>query len=272
MLSVDEFYGRYFSDTTTDKGYLYAHYPRFIETKRRFELSTVAGAARPLRVLDVGAHWLHQSILWRLDGHSVVACDTPSTLRHESVIRLAERNDIRTISYERMDSGSTLAALEDNSFDVVLFCEILEHLTFNPIPFWREVYRVMAPNARIVCTTPNYYWSRGRAWDLPRLTGLMGGGLPVRELLHTPTYGPHWKEFSLKEVVLYFSSLSRDFSIARAEHVPDPRGPWGVDDKRWRSRLARFVENRYPVFHWGLHVEALLREKRAGIEITPAWG
>ena len=267
MLQLQEFESQYFADSPTDLGYLHAHFSRFLETKRIFDVTT--DPARPKRVLDIGAHWLHQSLLWRHGGHSVVAADLPATLALPHVQALADRNDVSLVVYDRLDTGDALTSVPDSSVDVVLFCEILEHITFNPMPLWSEVYRVLAPKGRIVVTTPNYYWIRGRAWDANRLTGRLGGGLPVSEILHVPTYGPHWKEYSMREVIEYFKTISPDFSIAKAEYVPDPRV--GDRPRKLSDKIIGYVESVHRIFYWGLHVEIELTSKQFGIAVTPHW-
>jgi SAM-dependent methyltransferase len=42
-----------------------------------------------------------------------------------------------------------------NSFDVVLFCEIIEHLLMNPLAALRQIHRVLKPEGRLILTTPN---------------------------------------------------------------------------------------------------------------------
>lgn len=44
---------------------------------------------------------------------------------------------------------------EDDSFDVVLFCEMLEHMLMNPVATLREIHRVLRPGGVLVLTTPN---------------------------------------------------------------------------------------------------------------------
>jgi 2-polyprenyl-3-methyl-5-hydroxy-6-metoxy-1,4-benzoquinol methylase len=265
-MSIEDFERNFFQEFETDRGYLRAHYPRFLDTYHRFrEHKTESG----LRVLDVGAHWLHQSLIWRRDGHNVIAADVPATLALPNVINLAARNDISLIAYDRLDTGNALDSVVSDSIDVVLFTEILEHITFNPVAFWAEIHRVMSPKGRIVVTTPNYYWARGRAWNIGRMLGRQGGGLTVGEILRTPTYGPHWKEYALREIVEYFTALSRDFTVARAEYVPDPRGL--PVPKTILARTSNFIESAHRVFSWGLHVEVELCEKTRGIEIKPSW-
>jgi SAM-dependent methyltransferase len=43
----------------------------------------------------------------------------------------------------------------DETFDVVLFCEILEHLTTDPLSAIKQIHRVLKPGGRLILTTPN---------------------------------------------------------------------------------------------------------------------
>jgi len=45
----------------------------------------------------VGAHWLHQSLFYALDGHNVVAADFPATLELENVKKRAADSHIALI-------------------------------------------------------------------------------------------------------------------------------------------------------------------------------
>lgn len=44
---------------------------------------------------------------------------------------------------------------DDGAFDVVLFCEILEHLQLDPVRVILEIKRVLKPGGRLILTTPN---------------------------------------------------------------------------------------------------------------------
>ena len=264
-MSVDEFVHRHFSDYPTDLGYLHAHYARF---KRTLELADSKSKPSGI-VLDVGAHWLHQALMWKDNGYKVIAADLPATLSLSHVQALARENDIGLVIYDKLESERVFHDIPDNSIDIVLFSEIIEHITFNPVLMWQEVYRVMAPGSKVVVTTPNYYWARGRAWDLTRLSRRLGGGISVDEILQIPTYGPHWKEYSLRELIRYFNVLSDDFVITKGEYVMDPRGlpiPSSLG-----GRIARMLETAHRVFRWGLHVEATLNKKESGIKVNPSW-
>ncbi len=268
MSDCSAFASKYFPTGQTDLGYLHAHYARFLLTKRMFD-EQPHPKMRGKRMLDIGAHWLHQAMLWREDGYEVTAADLGLTLDLPWVQQQALDNRVTLVTYERLDSGSALASVPDASIDVVLFCEILEHITFNPMSLWAEVYRVLAPGGRIVVTTPNFYWLRGRFWDLKRLLGRRGSGLPVQEILRTPTYGHHWKEFALRECIEYFDSLSKDLRTVRAEYASDPRAIH--NNATFAERWERKLEVSVRFLRWGLHIEVEKIGSGAGMAITPSW-
>lgn len=241
----------------TDKDYLRAHFARFVGTFEKF--SQGWNRDGDAVVMDIGAHWLHQSLLFAKNGFSVIAADFPATMDQPVVRSLSERFDINLLSYNEIHSGEAFAQVPDNSVDILLFTEILEHITFNPVEFWREVYRFLKPGSRIVLTTPNYYSAKGRAWGLKRYLSGFGGGISNEEILQTFTFGHHWKEFSLKEICHYFCYLSGDFHIARA---------CLVDDKMREVRgLRRYKRWFLPQ----IYCEIDLMQKLKGIEVSPGW-
>lgn len=249
----------------TDVGYLHRHWPRFRNTKEIFErgVDTVAGK----RVLDVGAHWLHQAMLFALDGYQVTAVDFPETIQAPSVESLARAHDIRLVSCADLAHPVALSHLLDGSFDVIIFGEILEHIAFNPVALWRELYRLLAEGGRIVVTTPNCYAAtRRRLRELRYWIG-GGAGITVDEILTTPSHGHHWKEYSRREVERYFKLLSPDFVIHRSIYVEDESSP----DASPGQRLSATIRRSIPVLRSRLHVEVSLPAKRGGVVVEQHW-
>src|SRR5690606_41501617 len=78
-------------------------------------------------------------------GHSL----SPYTTLFRSVQRLAGAEGIRLVPNADLERAPGLRQLEDDSFDVILFTEIIEHITFNPVEFWRQVYRVDRKSTRL---------------------------------------------------------------------------------------------------------------------------
>ncbi|WP_266181449.1 class I SAM-dependent methyltransferase [Dyella humicola] len=242
--------------------YLADHYQRFATTLDEFKSTWNDGS----RVLDIGAHWLHQAVMWRLAGFDVTAVDMPSTFNAESVKNIAHAMTIPLLPCADLERAEELAAIPDNSVDIVLFTEILEHITFNPINLWRQVHRILAPRGRIVVTTPNYYSWKGRAWQLARYVTGKGGGISVEEILKTHTYGHHWREYSRREVLRYFQVLSPDFVPVKARLMPS----YMRSAVRWKN-VTQWTLDLLPLLRPNLHVEIAMPTKTNGIVVSASW-
>lgn len=240
-----------FGDTHSDYGRV--HFDRFVGTKKLADASRLGRR----HVLDIGAHWLHQALLYATDGDEVTAAELPEPLERSSIRALAEAHGIHRHLYTDLASEDAFAALPSDTFDLVLFTEILEHITFNPVAMWRALYRVMKPGARLVVTTPNVYW-RYRE-QMRRFVRGEGMGIAVADILGTPTYGHHWKEYSAAELREYFHRLSPDFRAARVECVSFEPGKVEVGG---RTGFLR---------HRNLYAEIELTRKDRGIVVHPAW-
>ncbi len=264
--SIEEFEKLFAAYGGTDVPYLRAHFPRFVETKRRF--LSLWDRARGNRVLDVGAHWLHQALLYALDGFEVTALDLPITLDTDRARELARHYPITLLPNSDLEHPTALAKIPDNAFDIVLFTEIIEHITFNPVAMWREIYRVMKPGARIVVTTPNHYALRGRTWNWLRFLRGMGGGVGVGDIVMRHTNTQHWKEYSVRELAAYFTLLSPDFACRHGAHVEAYRQKYR--DKRGSS-IVLTLEHLVPILRPDVYLEVELLRKDKGIVIEPHW-
>jgi 2-polyprenyl-6-hydroxyphenyl methylase/3-demethylubiquinone-9 3-methyltransferase len=166
------------------------------------------------RLLDVGGHYLHLSTVLALVGYKVVSVDVPvhSTLPFVGARAARMGIPLTVVEGDAIAEGRFLAA-EVDSFDAVLFCEILEHITFNPIPFWRRIHGLLRPNGIIFLTTPNslkLLSVLGALWNLVALRRI---GLSVKQIMRHATFGQHWKEYSASEIGEYFAYLSPDFDV-----------------------------------------------------------
>ena len=81
----------------------------------------------------------------------------------------------------------------DGTFDVVLFCEILEHLLQDPLHTLREIHRILKPSGRIVLTTPNVL-------RLDTALTFAGGGNINDMYSGYGPYGRHNREYTRPEV------------------------------------------------------------------------
>lgn len=250
----------------TDIPYLRRHYPRYVHTKQR--ILAHRDRTHGNKLLDIGAHWLHQAVLYAIDGFEVTAVDLPVTFETHDVRALAHAHGIELLPDSDLEHPTSLKEIPDDSFDLVLFTEIIEHITFNPVAMWREIYRVMKPGARLIVTTPNHYALRGRAWNLKRFLTLAGGGVEVTDILCQHTHAHHWKEYSLSELLQYFRMLSPDFAFVDRVYVEEYEPTYLA---RPGGKLVYWLERTLPPLRPDLYLAIELAQKNKGIVVEPHW-
>lgn len=105
---------------------------------------------------------------------------------------------------------------EDARFDVVLFCEILEHLTQDPCRALREIRRVLREGGRLILTTPNV----ARLENVARL--IAGANLYDPYSGYGP-YGRHNREYTRHELSLILDWAGFDIEQAFTADVHPER-------------------------------------------------
>lgn len=113
------------------------------------------------------------------------------------------------------DAEKDIFPYADQSFDTILCCELLEHLTVDPMHMMSEIHRVLKPGGSLVLTTPNiashralhailhgYHPSFFPAYILPRKVG-------------EEAEARHNREYTAKEVHLLFWETG--FEITKLE-------------------------------------------------------
>ena len=103
----------------------------------------------------------------------------------------------------------------NSSFDVVLFCEILEHLLMDPLRVLREIHRVLAPTGLLVLTTPNVA-------RIENVLALMAGVNIYDPYSGYGPYGRHNREYTMHDLVRLLRFCG--FTIER-QFTADSRAP-----------------------------------------------
>lgn len=114
---------------------------------------------------------------------------------------------------------------ESGAFDMVLYCEVLEHMTNDPLHALRELKRVLKPDGHIVVTTPNV----ARLENVARIVA--GANLYDPYSGYGP-YGRHNREYTrheLHHLLAYCGFTEEVFFTAdvhenRAAHYCDLEG------------------------------------------------
>jgi SAM-dependent methyltransferase len=137
--------------------------------------------------------------------------------------------------YHALNVEAERFPFDDGSFDVVLFCEVIEHLLLDPVTALSEMHRVLKVGGTLVVTTPN----------LARLENV--GRLAAGANIYDPysgygPYGRHNREFIRHELIqlLEFTGFSPTSHFTADVHSHATAN--FIDP----ARLAGLVEHRLP--------------------------
>jgi SAM-dependent methyltransferase len=157
--------------------YIRSHFSRYVETLR-----VVPKTPRKLKVLDIGIASGHLAILVKkLFNYQVFGIDK----KRPETNYWKKRFDGEGIEFRLCDLEKDPIPFEDEYFDIVLFCEVLEHLSNQAGRITlKEINRVLKQGGTLILTTPN------------------GAGLGTR-LGFTMSVG-HFREYTGSECIRLF--------------------------------------------------------------------
>jgi SAM-dependent methyltransferase len=233
--------------------YAERHLDRILRTLR-----CLPPAAEGREVLELGSSPFIMSLLIeRFLGHEITPANFFGNFRdatgYEDEVTLTSARDgvQRTFRYPIFNLELDAFPYADDRFDVVLCCEILEHLAFDPAHMISEIHRVLRPGGRLVLTTPN-------AKRLQNLWLLARGHNVYERYSGYGVYGRHNREYTSWEV----QRLLEEHNL-RAEVVTDDGYPHGLVT-RCLTRVGPFRRRRDNLFAVGVkHGATVLRR--------PAW-
>jgi len=207
------------------------------------------------KILEIGSHYLQTGSILSELGFEVESVDVSAFWEMDFVQERSRDFGVKAITendLQHLDLNQNLS----KSYDLVVFTEILEHITFNPIRFWNCIYNRLAKGGYVYLTTPN-------AFSLPHmiraqfnLVRMRSLGIKIDEIFSEVTYGHHWKEYSANEIRYYFKSLSEDFRVSVNYFSYHAQRDSGFRDKIWYSLLTIGSVTKY--FSSGL--EAIIRK------------
>lgn len=104
-----------------------------------------------------------------------------------------------------------------DSFNVVLFCEMLEHLLMNPLATLRQIHRILAPGGLLILTTPNVA-------RIGNVTSMIVGTNIYDPYSGFGPYGRHNREYTMRELhrLLEFAGFEVERSFTADGHPSDP--------------------------------------------------
>jgi SAM-dependent methyltransferase len=173
--------------------YLRVAFPRFMVTVEFLP-------ERPGRVLEIGSTPYYLTLLmkrfrsYELELSNFFGESTmDSSVIHEAVIDNTEYGEYHRLPFRQFNIERQVFPYTDEAFDGVVFCEVLEHLTADPMAALAEMHRVLKPGGWLLVTTPNvgWYYNLALLWKGHNIYGQYSA--------HGP-YGRHNREYSMPEL------------------------------------------------------------------------
>ena len=164
------------------------------------------------KVLEIGSHYLHSSVLLSSKNFQVDAMDVSEFWKLNFVKLRAKKYNLNPIIENNLSKLKSMSGIH-NKYDLVVFAEIIEHITFNPINFWKTIYQILKPGGIIYISTPNSFSLPYLIRNFKNMFLLKSTGISIDEIMSNVTYGHHWKEYSASEIKKYFRFLSSDFEV-----------------------------------------------------------
>jgi len=103
------------------------------------------------------------------------------------------------LDYQHFNIETSRFPFDSASFDMVLFCEIIEHLLMDPAGVLREIRRVLKPGGHLILTTPNVA-------RLENVARLLSGSNVYDPYSGYGPYGRHNREYNMHELSLLLSA------------------------------------------------------------------
>ena len=176
-------------------------------------LALVPQPAARGRALEIGSPPFHVTLLLqRLRNYDMTltayATDGRTHMSHE--LDSPEYGEHYTFRCTCFDIERDPFPYPDGAFDLVIWCEVIEHLTENPVHALGEIHRVLRPGGHLVVSTPN-------VTRCGNITGLLRGrNIYDPYHLGTPLGGSrHSREYTLRELRDLVAGCG--FSVERAE-------------------------------------------------------
>lgn len=181
--------------------YLAIHHARYL-----FILNQILSLKLPKKskVLDVGCyppHLYHSLQKMGFDTYGIASYHEPVILPQVHIVNIEKEK----------------LPFKSDFFDLILFTEVIEHLTENHLGFLKECHRLLKKDGRLFITTPN------SASLQNRLKLLFGRSIyfPLDQMLQTSTDTEtinhrHQREFTLSELIKL--SQMADYKIDRARY------------------------------------------------------
>jgi len=183
-------------------------------------------------VLDIGASFGHIDFLIRkLFNFNVYAIDIQQSA-HEQLRKILENEGIE---YRFCDILNEPIPFQEDYFDVVLFCDVLEHLPIHPASIFNEIKRILRSGGNLILTTDNVA-------NIRNICHLVLGKNIIEQIHSDET----WQKFYWRH--LRFYTLSECISLLRGSGFEIIQARFVDASKVKKFRILNVLSKVYPPF------------------------
>ena len=220
-------------------------------------LELIPSAQPGQRLLELGASFHHLTPGLEALGYGVRCADIwEGDAQRTAELTSQDGKDHREYTVDNFDLQQQRWPYNDGEFDVIVFCEILEHLNTDPMSVLSEINRVLKKDGLLLVTTPNMASAKSvnyvLAGNSPYVFGqFVPGGLPTDR---------HNREYTASEVEHLLQAAG--FDIVTLE----THNSWWKDQGR---ALPILVGAGLPMAHRGDNTFALGKKVSAVTDRFP---
>ena len=183
------------------------------------------------KVLDVGMGRAHINVALLKIGCEITGINLKQAY--------PERMQKYGFAWVELDAERDKFPFKDNTFDHVIFTEIMEHFLFHPRECIKEMFRVLKPGGSVICTVPNAIALQKRIypWFHKSVYGNVDKFYTLRySSKGRPYFDRHSRLFMLKEVVALFKK--EGFKIKKEKHI-------SLDEKIYQLKSVVHYEYQF---------------------------
>lgn len=238
--------------------YVSQHRAEYVRTVRDVLKHRPSTDSAKVKILEFGAFFGVVCIALASLGYDVTAADVPEYIDLPEQAQRYKRFGIKT---KGVRLEEYVLPFEAEQFDVIIMCEVLEHLNFNPLPLLKEINRIGAPGSIFYLSMPN----ASSIYHRVHVARGNTGGVQVSEFFeqldatNSLIANGHWREYTAAETKQMLEPLGYRIADQYFFSIGDSRPP-----RSTKGRFFRLFLKRWPQFKENQTTIAV-REKRTAM-------
>lgn len=192
--------------------YFKLHVTRYIDTLKLLP----PAENRVLKLLDVGCFPGHLAVLAADRGYAVSGLNS-DVEEYKAYEKFNERMIRKGIPVSICNVETDTFPFDKESFDVILCCELIEHLWRNPYHMLKEIFRVLKRGGLFTLTTPNLAWGNNILALMRGISPYPSLERPFHESFSSILYHRHNRIYTAKELTYMLEEQDKEPYIFKIE-------------------------------------------------------